>query len=103
MRRAARTDDNHATVVAGLREMGVSVLSLHAVGMGCPDIAAGWRNRTYLFEIKDPSKPPSARQLNKMQERWHQTWNGQAAVIHSAEEALEIMQRGYVEIREQVS
>lgn len=94
MRRAARVDDNHTETVEDLRKLGCSVLSLHAVGMGAPDICVGWRGNNYLFEIKNPEKPPSERKLNKMQVNWHGDWRGQVHVIHSAEEALEIM-RGW--------
>ncbi len=93
-RYAARVDANQADVVADLRKMGVSVQHLHAVGWGCPDILCGWRGRNYLFEIKDGSKPPSQRKLTPDQEIWHQKWVGQADVIHSAEQALSIMQAG---------
>lgn len=92
MRQRAKVDANQKDVVTELRQMGVSVLHLHMVGMGCPDIACGWRGANYLFELKDPDKPPSARRLTDMEEKWHITWNGQVNVIHSAEEAMEIMQ-----------
>lgn len=90
--RRAKVDDNQATVVAELRQMGVSVTHLHAVHMGCPDILCGWRGANWLFEIKDGAKPPSARKLTGLQERWHLQWSGQAAVITSADEAMSIMQ-----------
>lgn len=88
MRRAAKVDDNQQEVVQALLRAGASVLYLHGVGMGAPDILAGFRGRNWLLEIKDGSKPPSARKLTQMQERWHQTWRGQVAVVESADEAL---------------
>lgn len=92
MRRNARVDANQKDIVDALYSVpGVSVQHLHAQGMGCPDILVGWRNKNYLFEIKDPAKKPSARELTKMQERWHFQWSGQVAVIHSVEDALEII------------
>lgn len=92
MRRAARVDDNQKDLVDELRQVpGVSIQHLHAQGMGCPDILAGWRGANYLFEIKDPSKRPSERTLTPMQERWHLQWSGQVNVIHSADDALKIM------------
>ena len=92
-RRAAKVDTNQPDVVRDLRQMGVSVTHLHSVGMGCPDILCGWRGANYAFEIKDGSLPPSGRRLTPMEKRWHDDWRGQVAVIHTAEEALEIMQR----------
>jgi hypothetical protein len=97
-RRAARVDDNQKSVVDDLRTIGCSIQHLHAQGMGCPDILAGWRGRNFLFEIKDPGKPPSKRGLRTMQQVWQQKWTGQVHVIHSADEAIEIMQREFNEI-----
>lgn len=88
-RRAAKVDDNHREVSQALMDIGATVCHLHAVGMGAPDMCVGFRNVNYLLEIKDGNKPPSARKLNKMQERWHQTWAGQVAVVTSVDEALE--------------
>lgn len=97
-RRASRVDDNQRDVVDGLRRMGCTVQHLHKEGMGCPDLLIGWRGRNWLFEVKDGAKPPSARTLTEMQKRWHMEWRGQVSVIHTAEEALAIMQSGSVEI-----
>lgn len=90
--RRAKVDDNQAELVQELRQMGVSVTHLHAVGKGCPDILCGWRGRNWLFEIKDGAKPPSARKLTPAQNLWHATWSGQATVITTAQQALSIMQ-----------
>ncbi|SLN74848.1 hypothetical protein ROJ8625_04112 [Roseivivax jejudonensis] len=89
---AAKADANQGEIVAELRARGVTVLYLHRVGMGCPDIACGYKSRNFFFEIKDGNKPPSARRLTDMESLWHVEWNGQVDVIHSAEEALAIMQ-----------
>jgi hypothetical protein len=94
MRFAKRTDENHRAVVDGIRaHFGplVSVDDLSGTGMGTPDIAAGYKGLNYLFEIKDPGKSASRRRLTPAQERWHAKWKGQVAVIHTAEEAIEIM------------
>lgn len=91
MRRAARVDVNQSSIVDDLRAAGVSVQPLHGVGMGCPDLLCGWRGCNFVFEVKDPDKPPSGRKLTDWQETWHVKWSGQVDVIHSAEDALQIM------------
>ena len=88
MRRAARTDDNHQRIAQALLDAGATVLHLHGVGMGAPDICAGFRGRNVLLEIKDGDKPKSARKLTPMQVRWHEIWKGQVAVVHSEAEAI---------------
>lgn len=86
-----RVDRNQAEIVQAMRKIGATVRHTHMVGNGFPDIEVGYHGNNYLFEIKDPDKPPSGRKLTPDEERFHQEWKGQADVIHSAEEALEIM------------
>ena len=89
--RAARVDVNQAQIVRGLRQCGVTVQHLHTVGQGCPDIMCGWHNRNYVFEIKDPDKPPSRRRLTEDEEKWHEEWGGQVDIILTTEDALKVM------------
>jgi Holliday junction resolvase len=88
MRRAAKVDDNHTEIVEALRAMGCTVMSLAAVGGGCPDIAVGIRGKTLLIEIKDGSKPPSRRKLTEDQLKWHSEWKGHVAIVENVEEAI---------------
>ena len=92
MRRAARVDDNHGAIVKALRQAGYSVLSLAPIGRGCPDLLVGVRSsnvsRNVLIEVKDGSKPPSARMLTADERAFHATWAGQVAVVDSIESAL---------------
>lgn len=83
---AKRVDANQASIVADLRAIGATVLHLHAVGQGCPDILVGFRGENYLFEIKSPKG-----RLTPGQEGWHSLWWGQVAVIRCLEDALAIM------------
>lgn len=89
MRRAARTDANQTAIVEALRKCGASVQSLAAVGKGVPDLLVGLRSRNYLLEVKDGSKPPSARKLTPDQEQWHLKWAGQVLTVTSAEDAID--------------
>lgn len=88
MRRAAKTDDNQQEIVSALRKAGCSVAVTSNVHDGFPDIAVGRAGKTYLLEIKDSKKPPSARKLTEDQERFHANWRGHVAVVNTVEQAL---------------
>ena len=81
-----RVDANQPDIVAGLRAVGASVLHLHAVGHGCPDVLVGHYGCNYLFEIKGPKG-----RLTGVQQVWYDLWRGQVAVVRSLEDALAIM------------
>lgn len=91
MRRAAKVDANHNEIVDALRDAGCSVLSLAAVGRGCPDLlvsAAVYPYDLALLEIKDGNKPPSQTKLTAKQKTFRDTWNGPIHVVKSVDEAL---------------
>ena len=88
MRRAAKVDDNQPEIIAALRKIGATVQPLHSVGSGCPDLLVGFRGANFALEIKDGSKPPSARKLTQDQVDWHGGWKGQVAVVCNINEAL---------------
>lgn len=87
-RRAAKVDANQPEIVDALRSAGATVKPCHAVGEGFPDLAVGYRGVNYLIEVKDGSKPPSARKLTGPQESWHATWAGQVVIVKNVDEAL---------------
>jgi hypothetical protein len=89
MRRAARTDRNHAEIIKGLRQSGCTVLDLSSVGCGCPDILVGRAGHNWLFEIKDGTKPPSARKLTIPEQAFFAMWRGNVQVVKSLEEAID--------------
>lgn len=88
MRRAAKIDANQPEIVAALRRAGASVTPTHAAGQGFPDLTVGFRGRNFLLEVKDGSKPPSARRLTADQIEWHDKWRGEVVVVRSIEAAL---------------
>lgn len=94
MRRSARVDANQAEIVAALRNIGATVQPLHAVGQGCPDLLVGYRQRNFLFEVKNGKKPPSARKLTPDEKDWISGWRGPVVVVTSAFEAVDFL-RGY--------
>jgi len=89
MRRAAKIDANQQQVVTALRAAGATVQSLAAVGKGVPDLLVGFQGKTLLMEVKDGSKPPSARELTEDQLIWHGAWRGgPLSVVDGPEAAL---------------
>ena len=89
---AKRADRNQPQIVKDLRKAGFSVQMLHEVGKGCPDILVGYWGMNWLFEIKDPEQPPSKRKLTSDEREFFKQWEGQAEIIHSAEEAIGLME-----------
>ena len=89
LRRRAKIDGNHAQLVKQLREIpGVTVLSLAPIGNGCPDALIGYAGRNFLLEFKDPSKPPSKRNLTDDQAAFFLSWGGHVAKVETLAEAL---------------
>lgn len=92
MRRAAKVDANQQQIVSALHAIGATVQSLAAVGQGVPDLLVGFQNKTFLLEIKDGQKPPSARKLTDQQVAWHQAWKGAAVqVVDGVDAALKAL------------
>ena len=86
MRRAVRIDQNQQDIVKALRQAGSSVLSLAAIGNGCPDLLVGWHGRNYLLEVKYDKGDLSAEQVI-----WHKDWRGQVATVRTVTEAIETL------------
>ncbi len=84
----ARVDANQKSIVAVLRKMGATVLHLHTLGKGAPDILVGHQGKNALVEIKDGSKPPSAQKLTPDEAAFHSEWRGQVAIINSVDDAI---------------
>jgi len=80
---ARRVDANQPEIVSALRQAGATVTHLHTVGKGCVDLLCGFHGRNYLLECKVVGG-----KLTEAEKDWHETWEGQRAIVHSAEEAL---------------
>lgn len=78
-----RIDANQEDIVSALRAAGATVVSLARMKFGCPDLCVGYRNTTYLLEIK-----MSNGSLTPAQVKFFDEWRGHAIVVRSAEEAL---------------
>jgi hypothetical protein len=83
----AKVDTNQPAVVKRLREIGCTVRSTAAVGQGFADLCVGFRGQTFILEVKDGSKPPSARKLTEDEAAFMSGWAGQYAIVNSPEEA----------------
>ena len=80
---AAKVDNNQAEIVEALRAIGASVLVLSRVGMGCADLAVGYRGVTYFLEIKtDKGK------LTPAEQEFMEQWNGHYCIVRTVDEAL---------------
>lgn len=74
------------------RQMGASVLDLHEVGKGCPDLLLGFGRLDVLVEVKDGEKSPSRRTLTPEQVKFIDEWKGRpVAVISTIDEAHELI------------
>lgn len=83
-----RVDDNQQLIVQALRRVGASILYLHTLGRGCPDILVGFRNQNTLIEIKNGSLSPSKRKLTTDETAWHAEWRGAVVIVATVHEAL---------------
>ena len=94
MRLKAKLDENHTEVVKQLRQIGCLVLSLAAVGKGCPDLLVARDGRLLLLEVKREIKKgkvfPSKSKLNQEQEDFAKLWKGYVATVRSPEEAVKV-------------
>ena len=71
-----RPDANHAEVKGWYEELYCSVVDLHGVGFGCPDLLVGLAGHTDLVEVKT-----EAGQLKPSQKRFQSVWRGAKVVV----------------------
>lgn len=80
-----KPDINQSEIVDGLRAAGFSVAITTKVGFGFPDLVVGKYNQNWLLEVKSEGG-----KLNDREAFFHIHWRGQAQVVYSLEEALEV-------------
>ena len=93
MGRARRVDANQPAMVKELRAIlgDGAVRSMAHAGDGLPDIIVAHGGQSWLFEIKDPAQPPSARKLTDDEAKFHAAWllaGGQVDVVLTTEDVL---------------
>lgn len=90
--RIRKADNNQSELVKQMRKIpGVKVAHTHTVGKGFPDVVISFRGTNYLLEIKDPSKPKSARKLTPDEERFHGEWTGSIHIVETLNDVLKIL------------
>ena len=93
MRRAARTDANLEQIVAAFRKLGCSV---NVRNDDMADLDVGFGGVSIIVEVKDGSKPPSARKLTPGQIKRRATWTGGIRLVENLEhvrEAVDTLRR----------
>lgn len=90
-RHAARTDANHADIVATFRSLFCSVSDTSAVGSGFPDLVVGCAGRNHLVEVKDGDKSPSRRRLTPDQQEFHRSWVGSVNIVESVADVEQLV------------
>ena len=86
MKQRARVDKNHKSIVDCFRKLGCSVLSLHAVGKGCPDLLISYQKQCYLVEVKSEHG-----KLNTWQEEWGRRWGSPVYVVKTKEDCVALL------------
>jgi len=82
-----KVDKNQREIVMALRKIGASVIHLHIVGGGCPDLLVGFRGVNHLFEIKYKKG-----RLTDAQKVLHKTWAGdKIKIIRTIGGALKVL------------
>lgn len=85
--RAKKLDANHNAIADYLRGIGWGVFSTAAQGNGFPDLLVYRPGFAALVEIKDGSKPPSARKLTPDEQQFAMTYTGPYVLALSPEDA----------------
>lgn len=90
MRRAARRDAGEQDIIKAMRACGAYVKVINDEGTF--DLLCYYNGHTLLLEIKDGTKPPSARRLTDAEQRFHDEWPGSNLhIINSVQEALDLL------------
>lgn len=90
-RHNAQRDKNERAIIAALEAIGCLVQPLSDKGV--PDLMV-WSPRRaciVLLEVKDGSKPPSARKLKPEQVAWHLEWITAGAPVYVVTSVTEAM------------
>lgn len=90
MSRARRVDSNHQEIIAALRQVGASVLDLHALP-GALDLLVGHRGVLRIIEVKDGNKSASRRKLTPAELETIRLFEAVGCPVHvvsSVDEAL---------------
>lgn len=89
MRRARRTDRNHAVIRDVLRSLCPAVCDLSDVGRGVPDLLIRTiRRSVFLVEVKNGELSPSRRKLTEAEAKMAALWGDSYRVVESVDDAI---------------
>jgi len=90
VRTAARRDANERAIIKAMEAEGAFVRQINDEGRF--DLLVWHKGQTLLMEVKDGSKPPSARRLSDAEQKFHDEWPGDNLhVVNSEAEAIVIL------------
>lgn len=81
-------DANQGEIVNALRQVGVCVVDLSAVGHGVPDLLCADMAGTFLVEVKTPEG-----KLRASQREFADGWPGDLYIVRDVGEAIEVATR----------
>lgn len=85
-----RVDSNQKEIIKVLRQVGCTVMDLHEVGKGCPDILVGanikGKKHNFLMEIKTTKG-----RLTAAEKKFHSLWRGAVVIVRNSDEALRVL------------
>lgn len=81
-----KVDSNQKEIVNYLCKRGCSILYLHTLGRGAPDLCVGYKGFNILVEVKSEKGD-----LNKLQQEWVDLWNGDYWVFRSVEDVEDML------------
>lgn len=85
-----RVDANQSGILRSLNQIpGVQAIDIHNGKL--TDVIVGHRGRNLLFEIKNPAQSESDRRLTPAEQKLHDSWPGQIAVVETLDEILAVM------------
>jgi len=78
-----KVDANQPAIVEAIRKAGATVLHMHMLGKGAPDLAIGYGGMVLLCEVKQGNK-----KLTLDEQKWHEEWTGGVYLIRNIDDAL---------------
>lgn len=94
-----KVDLNHREIVQIFRSLGYSVLDLHILGKGAPDLLVAKFGVNTLIEVKDGKLPASKRQLTDDEEWFWKEWLGRLILIQSVEDVIAFDRKHHARIK----
>ena len=86
----SKPDANQATLVSYLRALGASFAHTHTIP-GALDGIVGCAGIDQRVEIKDSTKPPSAKRLTDLEQKTFDEWKGRPPVVIETKEDCETL------------